>query len=128
MNVLLIEFRIELCDFYFLKTCFLMGFSDGIVGDVLFWALKTTIGRDFTPDHRTAWVKVYCCMLRVIIPVAVAYQAMDADKRAKALAARAAQFEEYSRSHYGDVPIDKKADGKESKEDSNEVGGQSMKL
>ena len=65
-----------------------------------------------------AWVKVYCRMLRVIIPVAVAYQAMDAKKRARALETRAAGFEAYSRSHYGDVPISKKTDSSEQKEDA----------
>ena len=78
------------------------GSSDGIVGDVLFWALAQTIGPEtFTSQHRDAWVKVYCRMLTVIIPVAVAYQAMDATKRTNALAHRMKNYDEYSKTHEG---------------------------
>jgi hypothetical protein len=72
---------------------------------VLFWALAQTIGPEtFTSQHRDAWIKVYCRMLTVIIPVAVAYQAMDATKRTNALAHRMKNYDEYSKTHDGDCP------------------------
>lgn len=93
---------------------------DGIVGDVLFWALANTIGPEsFTSQHRDAWTKVYCRMLTVIIPVAVAYQAMDATKRANALSTRMKNFDEYSKTHEGDTPkLSEKPEAKKSVDDA----------
>lgn len=47
----------------------------GVVGDVLFWVIKTCIGPTaFTADVESAWVKIYSQMLQVIVPEAVSYE------------------------------------------------------
>lgn len=47
----------------------------GIFGEVLFWALKKTLGPEiYTAAVHGAWIKIYSKMLTVIIPVAVAYE------------------------------------------------------
>jgi hemoglobin-like flavoprotein len=47
----------------------------GVVGDVLFWCIKTCIGAEaFTPAVELSWVKIYSKMLQVIVPVAVRYE------------------------------------------------------
>lgn len=49
--------------------------ADGIVGEVLFWALRLVIGYEvYTDEMHSAWVKVYSRMLRVIVPVAIAWE------------------------------------------------------
>jgi hypothetical protein len=45
---------------------------DGIVGEVLFWALRHCLGNpSYTPEVHNAWVKVYSRLLREIVPEAV---------------------------------------------------------
>jgi len=47
----------------------------GIVGEVLFWALRQVVGTEFYTDKmHSAWVKVYSRMLRVIVPVAISWE------------------------------------------------------
>jgi hemoglobin-like flavoprotein len=47
----------------------------GVVGDVLFWCIKTCIGPEaFTAAVELSWVKIYSKMLQVIVPVAVRYE------------------------------------------------------
>jgi hemoglobin-like flavoprotein len=47
----------------------------GVVGDVLFWCIKTCIGETgFTPEVQLAWTKIYSKMLQRIVPAAVAYE------------------------------------------------------
>eukprot|EP01040_Poterioochromonas_malhamensis_P010288 gene10289-11190_t len=49
--------------------------SYGIVGEVLFWCLKRCVGAAvYTQSVHNAWVKVYCRMLRTIVPIAVALE------------------------------------------------------
>lgn len=43
----------------------------GTVGEVLLWSLELVLGTDFTAAHKHAWLKIYCLMLKYIIPVAV---------------------------------------------------------
>lgn len=43
----------------------------GTVGEVLLWSLELVLGTDFTSAHKNAWLKIYCLMLKYIIPVAV---------------------------------------------------------
>jgi len=45
---------------------------DGIVGEVLLWTLKKVLGIEtYSPEVHQAWLKIYCRMVRIIIPVAV---------------------------------------------------------
>lgn len=45
------------------------------MGEVLFWALRLVIGYEvYTDEMHSAWVKVYSRMLRVIVPVAIAWE------------------------------------------------------
>jgi uncharacterized membrane protein YgcG len=49
--------------------------ADGIVGEVLFWALRLVVGTEaYTDQLHSAWVKVYSRMLRVIVPVAISWE------------------------------------------------------
>jgi hypothetical protein len=43
----------------------------GIVGEVMFWSLKTVLGELYDADCHRAWVKLFSSMLAVIVPVAV---------------------------------------------------------
>jgi len=50
-------------------------FSDGVVGEVLFFVLHTLLGDEvYSRDLHIAWVKIYNRMIRTIIPVAVALE------------------------------------------------------
>jgi len=43
----------------------------GIVGEVLLWVFKTVLGTEtYTASLHQAWLKIYCRMIRTIIPVA----------------------------------------------------------
>ena len=44
----------------------------GIVGEVLIWSLGYVLEESFTDQVKTAWLKIYCLMLKFIIPAALA--------------------------------------------------------
>jgi hemoglobin-like flavoprotein len=47
----------------------------GVVGDVLFWCIKTCVGAAaFTPEIGGAWVRIYSKMLQIVVPLAVTYE------------------------------------------------------
>jgi len=47
----------------------------GIVGEVLFWALRFVIGNEtYTDTTHSAWVKIYSRMLRIIVPAAISWE------------------------------------------------------
>lgn len=49
--------------------------TDGIVGEVLFFTLRETLGPSvYTMEIHKIWVKIYSRMLRTIVPVAVAME------------------------------------------------------
>ena len=44
-------------------------YTDGIVGDVLFWSLRKCIGHEYDFTTHRAWVRIFSAMLKVrIIP------------------------------------------------------------
>lgn len=43
----------------------------GIVGEVLIWALGHVLEENFDDDTKQAWLRIYCLMLKFIIPAAV---------------------------------------------------------
>ena len=50
----------------------MFSFSDGIVGEALFWSLRETLGKEFYNLHlHQIWVKIYSRMLRTIVPIAM---------------------------------------------------------
>eukprot|EP01038_Epipyxis_sp_PR26KG_P005052 gene5052-7053_t len=50
----------------------------GIVGEVLFWALRNCLGDSvYTPECHFGWTKIYSRMLRTMVPVAVAHELND---------------------------------------------------
>ena len=58
-----------------IDVCIYISDADGIVGEVLFWALRQVVGTEFYTDKmHSAWVKVYSRMLRVIVPVAISWE------------------------------------------------------
>jgi hypothetical protein len=46
----------------------------GIMGEVLFWALRKCLGEIFNTAAHLVWVKILSTMLRHMVPVAVAYE------------------------------------------------------
>jgi hemoglobin-like flavoprotein len=48
------------------------------MGDVLFWSLNRVLGSEFSPRTREAWTRIYCSMLRIVLP-----RAVQEDKRLK---------------------------------------------
>lgn len=46
----------------------------GIIGEVMFWALKTCLDELYDKDTHKAWVKLFSAMIAVIVPVAVSYE------------------------------------------------------
>lgn len=52
--------------------------TDGVVGEVLIYAIKETVGPDaFNPTVHLAWIKIYSRMLKTMVPVAVAHELRD---------------------------------------------------
>lgn len=50
----------------------------GVVGEVLFWSIRLCVGASvYTYDVHQAWVKIYSHMLKVMVPLAVAYELKD---------------------------------------------------
>jgi hemoglobin-like flavoprotein len=43
----------------------------GIVGEVMLWTLKKVLGEHYTPEVEGSWLRIYCFMIKVIIPAAV---------------------------------------------------------
>lgn len=47
----------------------------GVIGEVLFWSLQKILGVDgYTRRVEEAWTKVFSSMLRIIVPIAVAFE------------------------------------------------------
>ena len=42
-------------------------YTDGIVGDVLFWSLRKCIGHEYDFTTHRAWVRIFSAMLKVRI-------------------------------------------------------------
>ena len=51
-----------------------MLFLDGIVGEVLFYTLKSCLGPEYDSATHKVWVKIFSRMLMVIVPVAVTFE------------------------------------------------------
>ena len=43
----------------------------GLMGDILFWTLRTTLGEIFTDEYRLSWVRIYSRMLKIILPTMI---------------------------------------------------------
>lgn len=46
----------------------------GVVGDVLFWSLRTLLGSAYTNKIHNGWTRIFSAMLAIIVPVAVAFE------------------------------------------------------
>lgn len=46
----------------------------GIMGDVLFYSLKTCLGDQFTDDIKRSWITIFSNSLKIIVPVCTEYQ------------------------------------------------------
>lgn len=46
----------------------------GVIGEVLFWSLQKILGDAYTRRVEEAWTKVFSSMLRIIVPIAVAFE------------------------------------------------------
>lgn len=49
----------------------------GLMGDVLFWTMKSVLGDAFGPSEHRSWVRVYSHILRIVVPLAVEYERAD---------------------------------------------------
>lgn len=73
---------------------------DGIVGEVLFWTLREVLGIEvYTSNVHTIWIKIFCRMLTVIVPVAVAFELKGDIGKRTFETSRAAAHEEYSQAY-----------------------------
>lgn len=53
----------------------MLSILDGLVGEVLFWVMRTVLGSEiYNREVHIAWVKVYNRMIRVMVPLAVALE------------------------------------------------------
>lgn len=50
------------------------GVEYGIVGDVLFFSLRKSIGSAYTSEVETAWKKIFSSMLAIIVPLCIQYE------------------------------------------------------
>ena len=69
---------------FFILIIILFTHSDGVVGEVLIYAIRQTVGPDaFNPTVHIAWVKIYSRMLKTMVPVAVAHELKDSSAQQK---------------------------------------------
>ena len=61
-------------DFHLIIFYIVSLFSDGIMGEVLFWTLNKCLGPEFDEITHFIWVKIISRILRNMVPVAVAYE------------------------------------------------------
>ena len=64
----------------------------GIIGEVIFWTLKTVMRNDYTFAIHTAWVKIFSSMLRIILPISVHHELRSNSSQLK----RVEEFESLS--------------------------------
>lgn len=57
------------------------GIEYGIVGDVLFYTLRSAIGSSFTQEVENSWKLIYSSMLQIIVPLCVEYERSGTVKR-----------------------------------------------
>jgi len=50
------------------------GTEYGIVGEVLLWTLRKCLGSAYTPNIHMAWLRILSRILRVMVPIAVAFE------------------------------------------------------
>jgi hemoglobin-like flavoprotein len=71
----------------------------GIVGEVLLWTLRRCLGTAYTAEVHTAWIRILCRMLRVMVPMAVAFEMQSG----RAQEARMLEIQ-YAQTHGGIAP------------------------
>lgn len=72
----------------------------GVIGDVLFWSLQKILADKYTRRVEEAWTKVFSSMLRIIVPIAVAFE-RDAGRAERAAVARAEVMSTFRNSQAG---------------------------
>lgn len=54
------------------------------MGEVLFWSLRQCLGDDiYSIEAHQAWIKIYCHMLKIMVPLAVAHELQDGSAQEK---------------------------------------------
>ena len=71
----------------------------GIVGEVLLWTLRSCLGPGYTQEAHIAWVRILCRILKVMAPIAVAFEMQNG----RAQEARMLEIQ-YAQSHGGTTP------------------------
>lgn len=70
------EQMVALAENYYMKG--IRAVEYGILGETLFWTLKKIVGTElYNVDMHMIWVRIYCRMLSVIVPRAVALEMAD---------------------------------------------------
>ena len=49
-------------------------YTDGIVSEVLFWTIRRCLGEAYDKTIHNIWVRIVSRMLKVMVPVSVAYE------------------------------------------------------
>ena len=62
--------------------------TDGIVGEVLFWTLRKCLGRAYDARTHGAYVKILSRMLKVMVPVAVAFEMNNSEAQQERLSSQ----------------------------------------
>lgn len=101
--------RLLLCFFFFWLSSFFMfvvcSLIDGILGEVLFWTLRSILGQDYTLTVNSAWIKMYSRLLNVIVPIAIAYEM-------KTTLAQETRFkDQLTVDHYGEQDFEEEGGG-----------------
>ena len=88
MNVRLLLLTFQLYVVFGLSCC--SSIVDGVVGDVLFWSLRRCLGADYDYPSHLAWVRIFCSMLKIIVPLAIQWEMKNGDAQIDRLRLRSA--------------------------------------
>jgi uncharacterized membrane protein YwzB len=59
------------------KVIKLRSLQYGAVGSIMFWSLKACLAELFSVESYVAWVRLYCRLLRIIIPLAIQFEVSE---------------------------------------------------
>lgn len=54
-----------------------------IIGDVMFWTLKTILGSEYDLASHNGWMKLFSNMLQIIVPISITYELKSNEAQAK---------------------------------------------
>ena len=57
---------------------------------MLFWSLRRCLGADYDYTCHLAWVRIFCSMLKIIVPIAIQWEMKNGEAQIDRLRARPA--------------------------------------